>query len=151
MNDQRTADVLAAAYLRAKGSRPTSTERRIFRDWLCLQFARIADKVQFTDDEVSPEQMLTYHAITGGYLISMAHNVHPHWTPRENAMFRAVHDHHHVTGGHGFDLEGESGAYQQARSTAPQEIWWILHSEILLQAAAAIRCGCFQRQKLVRL
>ena len=151
MNTSRFADVLASAYLRTKGSRPSPVEARVFRQWLATQFNRIRGIVDFTPDEVSPEQMTLVHAITGRLLISTAHNVHPHWLPVENAQFRAVHDWHHISGGHGFDLMGELGAYQEARSTAPQEIWWILHSEILLQAAAAIRCGCFQRQKLVRL
>ncbi len=141
---------LAATYIQGKGCRPTPVERETFRNWLCLQFARIADRVQFTDDEVTPEQMLAFHAVTGDYLISTAHNIHPHWTPRENAMFRAVHDHQHVIGECGFDMEGEMQAFEIAADSAPKSIGWILYSEIALQAAASIHTGSFQRQKLVR-
>ena len=146
-----TLHSMAAHYYRSKGSRPTRAERDTFSRWLCLQFSRIADRVDFTPDELTPEQFLLVHAITGRLLISTAHNTHPHWLPRENAMLRAVHDWHHLQGGYGFDFEGELQACEHAKQSAPDNIHWILDSEIALQAAACLAAGgTYARQKLVR-
>ena len=82
--------------------------------------------------------------------MSTAHNVHPHWLPMHNKMFRAVHDWDHIQHGCGFDLGGETQAFTATAATAPDSIRWILYSEIVLQAAAAIHTGEFQRQKLVK-
>jgi len=141
---------LAKVYIQGRGCQPTKAEREIFRNWLCLQFARIADQVDFTPEEVTPEQLLAVHANTGRLLISTAHNSHPFWTARENAMFRAIHDHQHLAYNCGFDMQGEMRAFEVAADSAPKEIGWILYSEIALQAAASIHTGSFQRQKLVR-
>ena len=142
---------MAAHYYRSKGSRPTPEERDTFHRWLLLQFSRIADRVDFTPDELTPEQFLLVHAITGKLLISTAHNVHPHWLPRENAMLRAVHDWCHLRANCGFDLDGEIEACEYAKQSAPESIHWILESETCLQAAACLAAGgVFPRQKLVR-
>ena len=95
--------------------------------------------------------MEIYWEHTGRLLVSTAHNFHPHWMPLQNKMFRAVHDWDHIHNGCGYDLAGETAAYEAAMTTAPESIRWILYSEIVLQAAAAIHTGSFQRQKLVRI
>ena len=141
---------LAAHYIRSKGSRPTSDEYGTFCRWVELRYQRIRDRVDFTPLEVSPEKMLAYWENHARLLVSTAHNTHPFWLPRTNAMFRAIHDWDHVKSGAGFDLAGELTAAGYAMSTAPESIGWILWSEIALQAAAAIHTGSFQRQKLIR-
>ena len=140
----------AALYLKGKGQRPTTEERATFGNWLATQFNRIRGIVDFTSDEVSPEELMANYDLTGRLLISTAYNVHPHWLPVENAQFRAIHDWHHIQAGAGFDMAGEIKAYQHAAAHAPVALDWILFSEIVLQAAAAIHTGSFQRQKLVR-
>ena len=95
--------------------------------------------------------MLQHLAASGELVISTAFNHHPFLSYWENSQFRAVHDWHHVTSGADSTFKGELAAYQQAISTAPKEIWWILFSEIVLQAATAIATGEFAAQKLVRL
>ena len=42
-------------------------------------------------------------------------------------------------------------AFTAASESAPESIRWILFSEIVLQAAAMIHTGQFQRQKLIRI
>jgi hypothetical protein len=140
---------LAAAYIRTKGTRLHPLERATFRRWLLTQYDRISPLVDFSADEISPDQLLTVWHSTGRLLISTAHNRHPVWLPEENARFRAIHDWHHIIGQYGFDFAGEVGTYMLATTTAPRGIWWILWSEIVLQAAATIHTGEFQRQKLV--
>ena len=143
-------ETLAAQYIRGKGCRPTSDEYQTFCNWVSLRFQRIRDRVDFTPDEVSPEEMLAYWEEKARLLISTHSNIHPHWLPVINAQFRAIHDHDHIMSGCGFDMAGEACTAGYAMSTAPESIGWILWSEIALQAAATIRTGSFQRQKLVR-
>ena len=143
-------ELLAAHYIRTKGTRPSSEEYGTFCSWVFTRFQRIAAKVDFTEREVTPEFMLLRWQLHGRLLVSTAHNVHPHWLTLQNKWFRAVHDWDHIQSGAGFDLGGETQAFATAAETAPRSIRWILYSEIVLQAAAAIHTGSFQRQKLVR-
>ena len=145
-----STETLAAQYIRGKGCRPTADEYSAFCEWVGLRFRRIQDRVDFTEQEVSPELMLTHWNLHARLLVSTAHNTHPHWLPFLNAQFRAVHDWDHIKSGCGFDMAGEACVAGYAMSTAPESIRWILWSEIALQAAAAIHTGSFQRQKLVR-
>lgn len=145
-----TAEHLAAQYLKGKGQRPTPSERYAFSQWLQLRFNRIRQWVEFTSEEVSPDEMLEVWESRGILLVSTANNKHPHWLPIENAWFRAVHDWDHIQSGCGFDFAGETCAAGIAMATAPDCIKWILWSEIALQAAASIHTGSFQRQKLVK-
>ena len=142
---------LAAQYIRAKGHRLSLEEYGAFVEWVSMRFNRIRHLVDFTEQEVDPQMMLIHWDLWGRLLISTAHNKHPHWLPFMNAQFRAIHDWDHVIWGHGFDMEGETQAYLTAAATAPESIRWILYSEIVLQAAASIHTGEFQRQKLVKL
>ena len=146
----QSTELLAAHYIRTKGTRPSSEEYGTFCSWVFTRFQRIAAKVDFTEQEVSPKKMLLHWQLHGRLLVSTAHNVHPHWLPLQNKWFRAVHDWDHIQSGAGFDLGGETQAFTAAAETAPRSIRWILYSEIVLQAAAAIHTGSFQRQKLVR-
>ena len=145
-----TAETLATTYIRTKGSRPTTEEYSAFCEWCNLKFRRIAHLVDFTEQDVSPQLMQTHWDLWGRLLVSTAHNTHPFWLPFMNAQFRAVHDWDHLQHGCGYDLDGEVSAFVAASETAPESIRWILYSEIVLQAAAAIHTGDFQRQKLVR-
>ena len=145
-----TAESLAAQYIRTKGSRPSTDEYSAFCEWCNLKFRRIKHLVDFTEQEVSPESMQTHWDLWGRLLVSTAHNTHPFWLPFMNAQFRAIHDWDHLQYGCGYDLDGEVSAFVAASETAPESIRWILYSEIVLQAAAAIHTGDFQRQKLVR-
>lgn len=145
-----TAETLATTYIRTKGSRPTSDEYGTFAEWVRIKFGRIQHLVDFTEQEVSPQLMQTHWDLWGRLLISTAHNTHPFWLPYLNAQFRAIHDWDHIQHGCGYDLDGEVSAFVAASETAPESIRWILYSEIVLQAAAAIHTGAFQRQKLVK-
>jgi hypothetical protein len=82
--------------------------------------------------------------------VSTANNTHPFLTPAQNVKFRAIHDWHHIEISRDDSLEGEHATYCHAASIAPRDIGWILFSEIVLQAAAAIHFGDFQPQKLVK-
>lgn len=141
---------LASQYLRSKGSQPAADDLLSFLGWLHRQFDQIHDIVDFTGAEVSPAEMVLTYYRTGRLLVSTAHNRHPFLLPAENAWFRAVHDWHHLQAQAGYDLAGEILVCHYSQSTAPREIHWILWSEIVLQAAAVIQTGSFQRQKLVR-
>ena len=146
----QTAETLATAYIRTKGTRPTTDEYSDFCEWCNLKFLRIKHLVDFTEQEVSPQLMQTHWNLWGRLLVSTAHNEHPFWLPFMNAQFRAVHDWDHLQHGCGYDLDGEVSAFVAASEGAPESIRWILYSEIVLQAAAAIHTGSFQRQKLVK-
>lgn len=140
----------AFIYLSSKGVRPSADELQTWRQWIYTSFGRIRHLVDFTEAEISPEEFLSYWTKNSRLLISTAHNRHPFLLPIENAWFRAVHDWHHLQTGAGFDLAGERQTFYHATTTAPESIWWILRSEIVLQASVAIATGTFPRQKLVR-
>ena len=142
---------LAAAYAAAPHTEPSAAELSALNAWIDNQFLAIPCPVRFTVGEVSPELMLDIYYASGVLLISAAHNDSPILAPMANLKFRAAHDWHHVTAQAGFDLAGEVKAFKAAASSAPMVIRWLLHSEIVLQAAAAIANGHFQIQKIVRL
>lgn len=74
-----------------------------------------------------------------------------YWTRRENAMLRAVHDHHHIQAEAGFDFAGELKAFaHQASSTDDPIHRAVLFSEVVLQAAYHHAYGSFPVQRLVR-
>jgi hypothetical protein len=141
---------LASQYLHSEGARPSKTEFLTFLSWLHSQFRPISGIVDFTEAEVSPAEMVLTYYHTGRLLISTAHNHHPFLLPIENAWFRAIHDWHHLQAMAGYDLAGEILVCHYSQSTAPRDIHWMLWSEVVLQAAAAIHTGSFPKQKLVR-
>jgi hypothetical protein len=144
-------EALARVYIQGKPEIPTALELAEFSGWLGSQWDRLPFNVRLTNDLIDPTEAFGQCAATGELMVSTVGSDHPWFTRRENLMFRAVHDWHHMRLGAGFDLLGEMRTYWLARSLAPQSIWWILRSEIVLQAAAAIHTGRFQPQKLVKI
>jgi len=106
--------------------------------------------VRFEGADIPLPEMLQRWEHSGVLFISVESISHPFLTDIENALFRAVHDWHHIVVNADSTLNGEILAFEHACSTAPSEIWWMLRSEIVLQAAACIATGEFQPQKLVR-
>ena len=145
-----TAESLAAQYISGEAVTPTMRELMDFHQWVDARFDWIAHWVDFTEAEVTPDEMESAWRLNTRLLISTAHNEHPHWGPEINAKFRAVHDWDHLQSGCGYDFAGETCVAGYAMSTAPESIRWILWSEVALQAAAAIHTGEFQPQKLVK-
>lgn len=141
---------LSSLYTGSPASVITRREHLALVKWIATQSRTIAAPVVFTSDEISPSVFLRTYERTGSLIISTAHISHPCLTAGQNAWFRAVHDWHHLCQGADFDMFGEISAFLFARATAPREIWWILFSEIVLQAAATLHHGTFQAQKLVR-
>lgn len=140
---------LAALYQGA-ASEPTSREIASLRRWINGEFARITVPVSYVAGDVDLPETVAHLQNHGVLIISTANNDgHPIFTPAENARFRAVHDWHHIRHGLDSSLSGEIAAYKVARRSAPPHIWWLLHSEIVLQAAAALATGAFQAQRTV--
>lgn len=145
----QSASALATAYMESEAVVPTETEVQAFKAWIERRYSQICQLVFFINEDVSPERMLGFWRIHGKLLISVTNNDHPILSQAENAAFRAIHDWDHIRTGAGFDLDGEMQAFHAAAETAPSEIRWILFSEIILQASAAIHTGRFQPQKVV--
>lgn len=74
----------------------------------------------------------------------------PILTHNYNVMFRAIHDWHHFVSFADFTLRGELRAFAHVASklTNPTLIS-LMFSEIVLQAAACIHTGEFQKQRIV--
>lgn len=144
------ARALAAEYLQAPAAVPTDRELAMLRGWIRAEFQRIPVMVRFEGADIPLPEMLQRWNDSGVLFISVENISHPFLTDVENALFRAVHDWHHIVVDADSTLNGEILAFEHACSTAPSEIWWMLRSEILLQAAACIATGEFQPQKLVR-
>jgi hypothetical protein len=143
------AQRLAALYQGA-ASVPTSREIASLRRWIDGEFSRITAPVIYVPLDLDLPDAVAHLRDHGVLIISTAHNDdHPILTPAENARFRAVHDWHHIRHGLDSSLSGEIAAYKVARRSAPRHIWWLLHSEIVLQAAAALATGAFQAQRTV--
>lgn len=144
------AHTLAAEYLAAPAATPTDRELEMLRGWIRAEFQRIPVMVRFEGADIPLPEMLQRWEHSGVLFISVESISHPFLTDIENALFRAVHDWHHIVVNADSTLNGEILAFEHACSTAPSEIWWMLRSEIVLQAAACIATGEFQPQKLVR-
>ena len=144
------AHTLAAEYLQAPAAVPTDRELAMLRAWIRAEFQRIPVMVRFEDADIPLPEMLQRWDASGVLFISVESISHPFLTDAENALFRAVHDWHHIVVNADSSLNGEMLAFEHACSTAPSGIHWMLRSEILLQAAACIATGQFQPQKLVR-
>lgn len=150
INTPSLAAVLAAEYLAAPAAVPTDRELAILRGWIRAEFQRIPVMVRFQESDIELPEMLQRWNESGVLFVSTEHISHPFLANVENALFRAVHDWHHIVVDADSTLNGEIATFEHARSTAPREIWWMLRSEIVLQAAACIATGEFQPQKLVR-
>ena len=142
---------LARIYTNSPAVDLTVNEVRAFRDWIRGEWAAIPAKIKMIPGEMTLSDAKYRYIQTGELIVSTANNSHPFLTFIENAMFRAVHDWHHILAGADDSFEGEVATYCVAKSTAAESIWWILQSEIVLQAAACIHFGHFQDQKMVRL
>lgn len=144
------AHTLAAEYLAAPAAVPTDRELAMLRGWIRAEFQRIPVMVRFEGADIPLPEMLQRWDASGVLFISIESISHPFLTDVENALFRAVHDWHHIVVNADSTLNGEILAFEHACSTAPSEIHWMLRSEIVLQAATCIATGDFQPQKLVR-
>jgi hypothetical protein len=144
------AHTLAAEYLQAPAAVPTDRELAMLRGWIRAEFGRIPVMVRFEGADIPLPEMLHRWDASGVLFISIESISHPFLTDVENALFRAVHDWHHIVVNADSTLNGEMLTFEHACSTAPSEIHWMLRSEILLQAAACIATGEFQPQKFVR-
>ena len=144
-----TLNILANNYINGKHCITTFKEESFLKAWILGQYQSLPVDVVVTCDDVSPEQMLSHYQEHNELLISSAGSEHPILSQADNVRFRAVHDWHHISQGFGFDLDGEIAAARYAISLAPKAIHWMLWSEIALQAAACIKTGEFQPQKLV--
>lgn len=148
-SEKTLAAALAPIYFNNPHTQPTIKEHATFKYWLHFHFSLIPVPVLFSFGSVSPEEMTAHYQRHNELLISAANNESV-WSFTDNLKFRAVHDWHHISGNCSFDLEGEIKAYKLACQSAPESIYWILFSEIVLQAAVAIHTGTFPDQKLVK-
>lgn len=74
----------------------------------------------------------------------------PILTHHQNVMFRVVHDYHHVLQGADFSLKGEIKAWRHiAAQLQSITLRKMMFSEIVLQAATAIKTGSFPEQRIV--
>ena len=144
------AHTLATEYLTAPAAAPTPSELIALRQWINAEFEQIPVPVIFQDADLDLPSMLERFDADGVLAISTANISHPWLIDAENAMFRAVHDWHHLHIGADSTLDGERATFEHARKSAPSEISWILFSEIVLQAAVVIATGEFAAQKFVR-
>jgi hypothetical protein len=144
--------MLADMYISGRPETVSEELRNDFRLWIFREFHyhSIGEVLEITSEDVSPELMLATWQDKGVLLVSDAHSEHPFLSVADNVRFRAVHDWHHIVLNAGFDLAGEYRTFEQTLLSAPKRLWWILFSEIVLQAAACIHTGEFQPQKLVR-
>jgi hypothetical protein len=141
----------AAAYISGDAIEPTAAELSELRGYISKEFSLISVPVIYQPADISlSECSQRFHGEAKLY-ISIANNIHPYITGWENAQFRAVHDWHHILSGADDTFAGECNAYQYAAQSADSSIHWLLHSEIVGQAAAAIVTGEFQAQKFVNI
>lgn len=142
--------LFAHAYRDGAAVVPTPFALATFTSWIDAEFKAIPCAVRFWTGDVSLTECKAAFTQFGVLNVSIANNTHPFLTPEQNAKFRAIHDWHHIETGADDSLNGEHTTYCHAASVAPHSIGWILFSEIVLQAAAAIHFGEFQAQKLVK-
>lgn len=144
------AQALASAYMQGSDCPLTDGEIASLREFIDSELRSIYCPIVYVDYDVTlPECMELFHKESKLY-ISIDNISHPYLSDKENAHFRAVHDWHHIRADVGSTLSGEIASFEYACIAAPESIHWILFSEIVLQAAAAIATGEFQPQKVVK-
>jgi hypothetical protein len=146
---QALATRLASLY-EAAPTEPTYEELTALRRWISSEFWRLPCPVDFIETDLDLDQTIIVYQNTGILPISVLNNTHPYLSFADNARFRAIHDYHHIASGADSTMRGEIKAFRHACKTAPKSIYWLLFSEIVLQAAACIHSGEFQAQKTVR-
>jgi len=139
---------LAQAYAMGADCPPIPAELHALNDWIEREFSLIPCKVQFWTGDVTLAECRAAFNSSGVLNISIANNSHPYLTKSANSKFRAIHDWAHIELGADDSFNGEYSTWEN--NNAPDSIQWILFSEIVLQAAAAIHFGEFQAQKLVK-
>ena len=144
----RSVALFSAAYLDGSPCTPSAAELQTLNNWIESEFSAIPCLVKFWTGDVSLADCKAEFTKSGTLNVSTAHNHHPHLTKSANAKFRAVHDWHHIELGADDSFNGEFSTWWN--NNAPESIQWILFSEIVLQAAAAIHTGKFPAQKLVK-
>jgi hypothetical protein len=132
---------LANAYLTGAPAAPTAAELSALNSWIESEFNSLPCKVQFWTGDVTLAECRAAFNISGVLNISIANNSHPYLTKSANAKFRAIHDWAHIELGADDSFNGEWATWEN--NNAPDSIQWILFSEIVLQAAAAIHFGEF--------
>lgn len=142
--------MLATSYRDGAAVTPWPSELASLQAWIGREFASIPCRVDFWQGDISLAECKSSFAQSGVLNISTAHNLHPFLSKADNAKFRSIHDWHHIETGGDDSLAGEFATFCHATRTAPKCIHWILFSEIVLQAAAAVYFGEFQTQKLVK-
>ena len=106
-------------------------------------------RIEFTDDcepYKDAADMTKRVAAEGVMYVSkcFSQNLANGWTPVENWMSRAVHDHIvHIGGHHDFSLRGEMGTYNRHAKLVPPAALPALFSEIVGQVSYAIVRGHF--------
>lgn len=142
--------MLAVSYRDGAAVFPCQSELANLRAWIGREFSLIPCRVEFAHNDISLAECKASFVKSGILYISTAYNVHPFLSKEDNAKFRAVHDWHHIKAGVDDTLAGEFATFKHAIRTAPKCIHWMLFSEVVLQAAAAVYFGEFQAQKLVK-
>lgn len=139
---------LAQAYVTGPDCSPTAAELQTLEAWIAREFSAIPCAVKFWTGDITLAECKAEFTRSGVLNISTAHNQHPYLSKSANAKFRAIHDWAHMELGADDSFNGEFTTWWY--NEAPESIQWILFSEIVLQAAAAIYFGKFQPQKLVK-
>lgn len=139
---------LATEYLEGVHCDPTEVELSTLNGWINSEFKSLWFPVQFISAEISLDECKQLFKNSGVLFISSLHNNSKILTCEQNLKFRAIHDYSHILLGADSTFEGEWDVW--FHNDAPDSIQWILHSEIVLQAAVTVHTGSFPVQKLVR-
>jgi hypothetical protein len=146
--ESRPVALFARAYQDGAACPPTGAELLALNAWIESEFKAIPCAVKFWTGDISLAECKAEFRKSATLNVSTAHNSHPYLTKSANAKFRAVHDWQHIVLSADDSFDGEFSTWWN--NNAPDSIQWVLFSEIVLQAAAAIYSGEFQAQKLVK-
>ena len=146
--ESRPVALFAKAYQDGAACPPTGAELLALNAWIESEFSAIPCGVKFWTGDISLAECKAEFRKSATLNVSTAHNFHPYLSKSANAKFRAIHDWQHIVLSADDSFEGEFSTWWN--NNAPESIQWILFSEIVLQAAAAIDSGEFPTQKLVK-
>jgi hypothetical protein len=130
----RPVALFARAYQEGTACPPTAAELLTLNNWIESEFKAIPCLVKFWTGDVSLADCKAEFTKSGTLNVS--------------TKFRAIHDWQHIVLSADDSFNGEFSTWWN--NNAPDSIQWILFSEIVLQAAAAIHTGKFPAQKLVK-
>jgi hypothetical protein len=143
---------MAHAYIKGPEIELNLVLKETFTSWLYSEYTKVtkACPVHYVAADLPLDTVKALFESTDNLFVSTLGTsaVFNLMTFEQNNKFRAVHDYMHLKIGADASWQGELATTLSHLSTAPEEIWPIIVSEVAGQASVTITTGSFPKQRL---